>query len=164
MKYLIDTNVLISAKNAIYTFQNFPCFWDWLVHSHNAGHIISIDRVKAEIQHERDALTRWAKLHGSFFQKATSARAAAFRAVATWAMDHPQYSSAAKDEFLRNADSELVAHAHAHDCTLVTMEISRTQSIRRIKIPDACASFNVRCINVYQMIASLNPCFRTVPS
>lgn len=47
--YLIDSDVLITAKNSYYAFTICPGFWKSLLHGHSHGHLHSIDRVKQEL-------------------------------------------------------------------------------------------------------------------
>ena len=49
MKYLLDTNVFIQAKNLHYGLDFCPAFWDWLVLMNARGLVFSIDKVAAEI-------------------------------------------------------------------------------------------------------------------
>ena len=44
MKYLVDANVLIEAKNRYYAFDIAPGFWKWLDQAHAQGTVFS--RVK----------------------------------------------------------------------------------------------------------------------
>jgi len=46
--YILDADVLITAKNQYYAFDLCPGFWDSLIHYHKKGYINSIDRVKNE--------------------------------------------------------------------------------------------------------------------
>ena len=41
MKYLVDTNVLIEAKNRYYAFDIAPGFWKWLNQEHAQGTVFS---------------------------------------------------------------------------------------------------------------------------
>ena len=47
--YLIDADVLITAKNSYYAFGICPGFWSSLLHGHSRGHLHSIDRVRQEL-------------------------------------------------------------------------------------------------------------------
>ncbi|MBA2388482.1 MAG: DUF4411 family protein [Acidimicrobiia bacterium] len=49
------------------------------------------------------------------------------------------------------ADSYLVAHAHAHGHTVVTMEVV-SNSPRNIKVPNACVAMDVKYVNVFAML------------
>lgn len=47
--YLIDSDVLITAKNRYYAFPIRPGFWESLLHGNSLGNVHSIDRVKQEL-------------------------------------------------------------------------------------------------------------------
>jgi len=49
------------------------------------------------------------------------------------------------------ADYYLVAHAHAHKFTVVTHEVA-AQTLKRIKIPNACIGLGVRVMSPYEML------------
>jgi len=69
--YLVDSDVLISAKNAYYAFNICPGFWDSLIHYHRAGKVHSLDRIRQELMtgREDEDLVQWVKneLPDSFF-------------------------------------------------------------------------------------------------
>ncbi|WP_083819642.1 DUF4411 family protein [Pseudofrankia inefficax] len=39
--YLVDSDVLITAKNTYYAFDIVPAFWDWLARAHAAGQVFA---------------------------------------------------------------------------------------------------------------------------
>ena len=47
--YLLDSDVLIAAKNAYYAFDICPGFWNSIVQAHLHNLVVSIDRIKAEL-------------------------------------------------------------------------------------------------------------------
>ena len=53
--------------------------------------------------------------------------------------------------FLQVADYYLVAHALAHKHTVVTHEVA-TDSVRKIKIPNACIGLDIKCMTPYEML------------
>ena len=53
--------------------------------------------------------------------------------------------------FLQVADYWLVAHAKARDWTIVTHE-TPSESVRKIKIPNACIGLGLHCISPYEML------------
>lgn len=68
MRYLLDANVFIQAKNLHYGFDFCPAFWDWLTTQNQAGKVFSIEQVKNEINAGSDELSDWVnKLDDSFF-------------------------------------------------------------------------------------------------
>lgn len=108
--YIIDANVLMQAHRLYYAFPICPGFWDFLLQQHQAGRIISLDRVHAEID-PGDALHRWVQSTAprTLF---TSTRDAGvgrnFGNLAAWVQGNAQFTQAAKDEFARVADGWLV--------------------------------------------------------
>ena len=159
MKYLLDSDTLIRSKNDSYRFDRHPGFWEWLEQSNVLGIVASIERVARELTGE-DQLAQWAKQQGSrFFLPPDEPVNKSFSAIAKWVTNHSQFSQAAKTEFLRRADFTLVGHAHAHGCAVVTFEKDAPQAIQTIKIPTVCKYFNVRCMNIFQLIEELKPTF-----
>lgn len=60
MKFLLDTNVFIEAKNRYYAFDICPGFWDWM-DAVCDGDIASIVSVRDEMTGGNDELADWAK-------------------------------------------------------------------------------------------------------
>ncbi len=61
------------------------------------------------------------------------------------------YQPAAVATFLQVAVYWLVAHALAHDCTVVTHEVP-ADTIHKTKIPNACIGLGLNCVNPYDML------------
>jgi hypothetical protein len=61
------------------------------------------------------------------------------------------YDPAAVTTFLQVADFYLVAHAHAHGHVVVTHEVV-AQSVKKIKIPNACIERGVKCMTPFEML------------
>lgn len=148
--YTIDSNVLIEAKNRYYAFELAPGFWEWLDHHHRNRTLASIERIKSELTQGEDELTKWTVDHPEFFLPFDAPAVDALTDIASWATR--DYDPRVASEFLHAADSALVAYGAAHRHTIVTQEVSRSGSKKRIKIPDACASFNVRHMNSFAML------------
>ncbi len=157
-RYLLDANVFIQAKNLHYGFDFCPAFWEWLVVQNAAGNVASIEKVADELAAGEDELTSWAKARGSaFFLPADDAILPAFGTVSAWANGHG-YAPAAVATFLQAADYWLVAHALAHEYTVVTHEVS-ANSTRKIKIPNACIGLELHCVSSYEMLRCERPTF-----
>ena len=149
--YLLDANVFIQAKNLHYGFDFCPAFWDWLIDQNRPGKVASIEKVAEELKAGADDLSVWADTRGEdFFLRPDAAVVPALRTVSDWASSNG-YEHAAVATFLQVADYWLVAHALAHDCTVVTHEVP-ADTIRKVKIPDACIGLNVRFLNPYEML------------
>lgn len=151
MTYLLDANVFIQAKNLHYGLDFCPAFWQWLLDKNAEGRVFSIDKVADEIAAGGDELTDWMRDHGNgLFVKTGAAAAAQFGAVSTWATQQ-QYEPAAINTFLQVADYYLIAHALADKHVVVTHEVP-ANSVKRIKIPNACIGLNLHFMTPYEML------------
>ena len=149
--YLLDANVFIQAKNLHYGFDFCPAFWQWLDEQNYAGKVASIEKVADELHAGQDELAKWAEERGDgFFLKLDDAVLPVLRTVSDWASNQG-YQAAAVATFLQVADYWLIAHALAHNCTVVTHEVP-ADTIRKIKIPNACIGLGLRCVNPYAML------------
>lgn len=63
MKYILDTNTLITAKNSFYAFAIVPSFWRWLDRAVSQENVILLDVVMDEIRRGGDELTDWTREH-----------------------------------------------------------------------------------------------------
>jgi hypothetical protein len=158
--YLIDSNVFIQAKNFHYRFEFCQGFWQWLTEAHQAGLVFSIDKVHHELNDgdKDDKVRLWADaLPNSFFIADTHDPAVmqAYRQVMQWNVSNSHYLPQAKDEFARSdkADAFLIAAAKAHGFTVVTHELSRPESKKRVLIPDAANEFNIKSIMIYDLLS-----------
>jgi len=150
-RYLLDANVFIQAKNLHYGFDFCPAFWEWLVVQNVSGNVASIEKVADELASGEDDLTSWAKDRGcEFFLPPDDAILPALGTVSAWANGNG-YEPAAVSTFLQVADYWLVAHALAHEFTVVTHEVP-ANSTRKIKIPNACIGLELHCISPYEML------------
>ena len=150
-RYLLDANVFIQAKNLHYGFDFCPAFWEWLVVQNAAGNVASTEKVLDEIVAGGDELTDWAKAQGeTFFIRPDAATVPALASVSEWASGQ-KYTPAAVNTFLQVADYWLVAHALAHECTIVTHE-KPSDGKRQIKIPNACIGLGLHCVTPYEML------------
>jgi predicted nucleic acid-binding protein len=151
MAYLLDANVFIQAKNLHYGLDFCPAIWDWLVDRNQAEHVFSIEKVADEIHAGNDELASWAQNRGpGFFLKPDQAMLAALGEVSNWAVTQ-SYEQVAVSTFLQIADYYLVAHALAHQHTVVTHEIPAA-STKKIKIPNACIGLGIKCMTAFEML------------
>jgi hypothetical protein len=160
--FLIDSDVLITAKNRYYAFPICPGFWDSLLHAHSLERVCSIDRVKQELLLGRDDddLVHWVgqKVPADFFLGSEGKEVvAAFSQVMLWVTRHQQYRDEAKAKFATGADGWLVAHgiAGGHERIVVTNEQPRPESRNQIKLPDVCNAFDVRFEDTFSMLHEL---------
>lgn len=150
--YLIDTNVLIEAKNRYYAFDIAPGFWAWLDRAHYEGLACSIDAVKEELLAGNDELEAWARVHPAFFRTIDQGTTQHFPALTAWASSR-SYTPAAIANFTgNNADYLLVAFAREHGHIVVTHELPAPNSTGRVLIPDACVAMGVSFANTFEML------------
>lgn len=122
--------------------------------------IVSIDKVREEINRNEDKLTEWCRNElPERFWKSSEVAANSYIKIARWAAKAvPRYKQSAISEFLHgdNADAFLIAYAleNVEKRVLVTYEVGN-ESPKRIKIPDACVPFSVQVIQPNQMFREL---------
>ena len=152
MKYLLDTNVFIQAKNEHYGMDFCPGFWDWLIASSEAGIVASVARVHQELRVGRNQLARWSgQLGDEFFLPTDGSVISAATRISAW-VSGLDFRSSAIRKFENSADLYLVAHALAYSSVVVTHEKKRQQSKKRVKIPNVCERFHIECITPFEML------------
>jgi len=99
MKYLLDTNVLIEAKNGFYAFDLCPGFWAWLKMYQNMR---SIQMVRNEIMNGGDFLSEWVseELPADYFLAEDEAVQREYQKVAAYIVGLADFSEEKKDVFL----------------------------------------------------------------
>ncbi len=156
--YVIDANVLMQAHRLYYAFPICPGFWDCVLRHHQAGRLVSVDRVSGEIE-PGDALHQWVQKStpSAFFASTqTPAVMGKFAALVGWVQGQGQFMQAAKDEFAQVADGWLVAYAQAHpNHVVVTMEEHAPQARRKVPLPNVCLQFGVRYTDTFTMLKEL---------
>jgi len=159
MKYLLDSNTFIEAKNDYYRFSFCPGYWDWIKQKNQEKIIYSVDKIKSELLRGNDDLTNWVKnVQSGIFLKPSSPLSSSLVIIAQW-VDSQKYTIPAKNVFFASADYYLIVYAHAFKYTVVTRERSDPNSKKRVKIPDVCAGVNVPYINPFQLLENENAKF-----
>jgi hypothetical protein len=156
--YVLDSDIFIQAKRNHYRFTVCPGFWDALEFFHREGRVVSIDKVKAELERGKDDLTDWVKtkVPSTFFRSTNEQRVLmAFSEIMAWSEQQERYSQGAKEKFAEGADPWLIAFAKAGDLVLVTHEVPAEFSKNSIKIPDVCLAFQVEWIDPFEMLECL---------
>lgn len=151
MRYLLDANVFIEAKNRYYGLDFCPAFWDWLVDRNTQGLVDSIEKVGDELAAGVDDLAGWAVARGeTFFLPPDQKVLQALAEVGDWVKGQ-KYHPSAVGTFLQDADYYLVAHARAHRCIVVTHEVA-SDGAKRVKIPNVCIGVQVKCMTPFEML------------
>jgi len=154
-RFLIDSNVFISAKYFHYNFKYCKVFWDLLVALHKNGLVFSINSVKKELMAKPDEIADWIKneVPPSFFEDETTSMRS-YASLMNWAQGL-DVDKKAKDDFasVDKADAFLIAHAMTHGFTIITHEKSIPGAKRRIMIPNAAGDHGIKTITIYEFLA-----------
>lgn len=158
-QYIIDANILIQAYRKYYPMDVFISFWDRIQHLAHSDIVVSIDKVKGEIEPSGDDLSRWclAQLPQNFFMDSAPCLPHYAKVIRT-VVELDKYTNGAISEFSDASESDafLVAMAmSSSDYVLVTEEIPQPQGKHKVKIPDVCALFGLRHINTVEMFREL---------
>ncbi|RXZ36639.1 DUF4411 family protein [Oxalobacteraceae bacterium CAVE-383] len=158
-RYLLDSDVLITAKNLHYNPKFCGMFWSWVSQAHKSGNIFSIDKVREEllVGDVKDPLHKWAKdpALNKFFLSSQECTAH-WTKLANWAnLPEKSFKEVAKVKFLDvdSADAWLIAYAVEHqDCVIVTNEVSSPFSKVSIKLPDAAKHMGVKTTTLFSLL------------
>jgi len=155
--YVLDANVFIEAARRYYAFDLRTRFWDILSQHADNEVVESVDRVKKELDKEKDELTEWANSSFSRAFRSTDKEdvIASYGKVMTWVQGQPQFSSAAKADFAEGADGWLVAYAMTKGRIVVTHEVPAPEARRKVPIPNVCQQFGVRYMDTFAMLRQL---------
>ncbi len=160
VKYILDANIFMEAKNRYYAFNLCPGFWDSLLHHNSMGNLESIDRVRKELLEGKDNLATWSKKSPDLFASTDSKFVLAdYGAIIQWAQSQERFNDAAKSEFASGVDAWVIAYAKANNAIVATQEVSAPKSRKDVKIPDVCNHFNIKCTNTFDMLQKLGIVF-----
>jgi len=156
--YLLDANVLITAKNSYYAFDRVPEFWEWLLHWAEQGAIKMPVEIVEEIVGGSDDLAEW--LGDKDNRNALCLEEEVDVARVQEVLANAYAVDLTDAEIIKiGRDPFLVAHAlFAPDIrTVVTTEVSKptTQRANR-RIPDVCDQMRVRWCDSFTLVRELN--------
>lgn len=158
MLYLLDSNVLITAKNQYYEFARVDQYWEWLAYQVEHGHARIPEEIYKEVTRGKDDLTKWMKLHKAELLLEEEVNIDLVRRVIAegYALDltDVELEATGRDPFR-------IAYALADidNRTVVTAEV-RSKRIRQIRtIPSVCDDLNVKVSDQWQFGKALD--FRT---
>ena len=165
MKYLVDSNCFIESKNVSNPLDVAVSFWNKIRDLAVSGKIYSIDKVREELLSVNDELSEWVKTNipSSFFLSTASADVMTqYANTMAWSTGQG-YQPAAIAEYAEHtrADAFLVAYAMTDpgNTKIVTNEVGGNGSVKRVKIPDACSPYCVKCVRIMQMLRELGETF-----
>jgi hypothetical protein len=158
VRYVLDANIFIEAKQRYYAFDVCPGFWNALVWHHGRGCVLSIDRIRQELRAMGDELQTWVEgtMPEACFAASDSADCiAAYGQAMQWVNNQARFTPEARAEFAQVADGWLVAYARATGAIVVTQEQLRPDSRRRVFIPDVCQALNVQYIDTFGLLRAV---------
>ena len=157
LQYVLDADVFMTAARSYYAFDVAPAFWSGLVREASNGRLLSVDRVKGEIQRGKDELVEWANrtFHRWFVATDEADVIAAYQEIMSWVQGQSQFFDYAKDEFARGADGWLIAYAKVKGLTVVSNEKFEPNIRGKVKIPNVCRAFNIPYVNTFEMLRAL---------
>lgn len=159
MRYLLDSNTYIQAKNQYYDMGFCPGYWDWLDSKFGSSEVGSIEFIGKELKDGNDDLAEWSKSRsGHFIKHDDSETQTIFTDIVNFVMTQ-DFNPANRDTFLEKGDPWLIAKAKVLGATLVTHEAVVSPNTKKVKIPNICQEFGVRCISTFDMLRELNPKF-----
>ena len=160
VRYTPDANVLMTAFHHYYAPALFPGFWDFLRHHFADGNLVMTDRVYDEILYPPELVSLVEQVTEDFVvSTATTQVVDGYVQLMDWVQDNRQFNQSAREEFARGADGWFSAYAMVHEAVVVTNEASAPESKSRVKLPDLCHQFHIRCINTFEMLQELGAQF-----
>ena len=157
LQFVIDSNVLITAKNSYYAFDLCPSFWNWLVATIHNRQIMIIDRVRDELLAGNDNLANWVRsqVSGLHVPSGDASVVTAFSQMMNWVQQNQMFTNEAKVEFASKADGWIAAYASVNHLTVVTLETFDPNIKVRVKLPNVCRQFNIDYINTFELLRRL---------
>lgn len=158
MIYLLDADTLIRADSTYYPRKRFPIFWEWLCH-HGISNNAKIPREQySEVVAGKGLLVDWLKesdvKNALFFNEMPDPQLVAHVTALGYApdLDAAELITVGQDPFL-------IAYGLAAptDRCVVSFEVSAPSKKRaNRKVPDVCAQFGIKCINLFALLESLD--------
>jgi hypothetical protein len=165
-RYVLDANVFIEAKRRYYAFDLCPGFWEALLWHQSEGHLVSIDRVKSELESGNDDLAEWVAdtvPAGGFASTDEDDVVGWYGKMVAWVQAESQYVDEAKAEFVRAPDAWLTAYAKAKGFVLATHEVPAPDAKKKVPIPNVCQAFDVPFVDSFDMLRAFGDKFSWSP-
>jgi hypothetical protein len=160
-RFWLDADVLIQAKNGLYSFEIAPPFWSFLDEQAKQGKIRSSTKIYGEIlkrEAEKDKLTLWVKnrKNSGLFVLSTRDVQKVYGQIADYTVENYYQRRAKANAFLSGADGWIIAHAKCDGGIVVSHESRVDKSSMTPKIPNICTQFEVPCIGLADMLTRLD--------
>ena len=161
MKYLLDSNTFIEAKNRYYGMSFCPGFWSWIQSEYLQQNIASIESVFEELKRGDDELADWALDNSQLFLPVSDHHTqACFGEIASLvASEAPKYKEGAVELFMSGADPWLIAKAKTLNAVVATHEAFNLETKKKVLIPNVCRSVGVSFIDTFALLNLLEAKF-----
>lgn len=150
MKYVLDTNIFISASQRHYRFSFLPGFWFWIIEQEKKKLLCSFEECGKELRNFDDELANWAKKNKHLFLPPRQGYEKSLKLVADWS-NNSDRTNEVKNRFMAGVDFKLIAFAHSESLSLVTEERPEPTQKGKIKIPDVCNDLGISWISPWDM-------------
>lgn len=159
MRYLLDANTYIQAKNQYYGMDICPAYWDWLDQQFQQGVVASVNMIARELKDGNDELAVWVKERPAHFISNDDQETQAVFTEIVQTVINGDYNQGNRDNFLAKADPWIIAKAKAIGATVVTHESFVAANTKKVKVPNICQQFDVPCLNTFQFLRELRARF-----
>lgn len=155
MRYLLDANTYIQAKNHYYGMDVCPAYWDWLDLQYESGILASIDFIRRELKDGDDELAKWVSDRPEHFIDNDDLDTQNIIRLIAQNVMAGDYNHANRDNFLDKADPWIIAKAKSMGATVVTQESLVGPDSKKVKVPNICQLLDVPYINTFQLLRNL---------
>lgn len=156
LKYLLDANTYIQAKNLYYRMSIVPGFWDWLDLQFGHGNAGSVKPVHIELVDYGDELSDWVKSRDTYFLDVSDDKTQdTYTEIVNYIATNKYYAEPHVSNFLGGADPWLIAKASTTGAVIVTHERKVGEDSSKVKIPNICEQFGVSYIDTYSLMSLL---------
>ncbi len=165
MLFLLDTDVLIAAKNLYYPLDRIPQFWLWILHHAAYDHIKIPTKVIDEILrgNKEDELYKWIKTNRGALELNEVVDAHDWLETLTKGYGYASVEAAQQDLVEQRADPFLIAHALSDTGgrRVVTLEkvtsapMNLPNPVNR-KIPTVCDLLDIAHLDTFALIRELD--------
>ncbi|RFP10844.1 MULTISPECIES: DUF4411 family protein [unclassified Duganella] len=161
MRYLLDANTFVEAKNRYYNMTVCPAYWEWILQKFGSNDVASISMIGDELKRGDDELASWVRCHPALFEAVDdeSTQACFVKVVEFVASETHRMKVGAVEDFLSGADPWLIAKAMATGATVVTHERHHADVVKKFLIPNVCDVFNVEWMNTFDLLYKLEARF-----
>lgn len=146
VRYSIDTSSIIHARRRVYPPDIFPSLWSRIEGLIQEQIPAATEEVLHELERQDDEIYQWARRQTAMFIPIDQEIQPI---VSSILLQHPNLIDVRRER--SGADPFVIALAIHHGSAVVTQEVP-TNNPSRPHIPDVCAAFSIRCINILQLI------------